>query len=119
MADVIITRTDIKKYNEPGTMVSTNTIPAGDTGVIRADFNDAKTIIVFAGLSAGKATIHVNPKSFMGRLKDIEVEVDPVDSQAISIESGPYVQTEGDYKGCIIFDTDVEILVMVIQTPIP
>lgn len=118
MAIVSITNTKLK-FNEAGTIPATVAVDATDGAKI--DFTekeDARIFIIFENAASSAKTVTVKAGGGIQGVNDLTVSLAASAKMSVVLESGPYIQTEGDNKGCVvIMGEDANVKVAVVELP--
>lgn len=118
MAIVSITNTKLK-FNEAGTLPAAVAVDASAGAKI--DFTekeDARIFIILENAATSAKTATVKAGGGIQGVNDLAVSLAASAKTAIVLESGPYIQTEGDNKGCVvIMGEDANVKVAAVELP--
>ena len=118
MAIVSVTNTKLK-FNEAGAIPAAVAVDVTDGARIDfTDKEDARILIILENAATSAKTATIKAGGGLQGVNDLEVSLASIAKMSIVLESGPYIQTEGTNKGCVVITgEDANVKVAAVELP--
>ncbi len=118
MAVVKIENTKLN-FNKAGTIPAAVAVDASDgAAVVYSGKEDARILVIIENADSGDKKATVTAGGGVQGVSDLEITVSGTSKAAVVLESGVYVQTEGDNRGCVVIKgEDDNIKIAAIELP--